>query len=64
MIPYIAARRWPEVPGLATVDSLTSNPSERATRTSLYEKGMGVIIWLAFATVGIAALYAASLLND
>ena len=61
-MPRAAGQKFPALQQWIAV--VTSNPSERATRTSLYEKGMGVIIWLAFATVGIAALYAASLLND
>jgi len=54
-----------EVPGQQPwIAVVTTNPSERTTRASLYEKGIGVLIWLTFAAVGIAALYAASLLND
>jgi len=40
------------------------NRTKRPTHTKLYERGMGAFIWLAFAALGIAALYAASLLND
>jgi hypothetical protein len=34
-----------------------ANPEEPTTRSNLYEKGLGILIWLTFAVAGIVALY-------
>ena len=36
--------------------------SPRATRTSLYLTGLGILIWGTFATLGICSVYACSIL--
>ena len=41
---------------------MSTDPTEAATRTTLHQKGIGVLIWLAFAAVGIGVLYWFSLL--
>ena len=61
--------RWTTQPNnnriaLVPPDLAEPNRTKRPTHTKLYERGMGALIWLAFAALGIAALYAASLLND
>ena len=58
-------RRWP--PGnlglaVVSIDPAEPNPIERPTHSSLYQKGIGILIWLGFALAGIAALYACSFL--
>jgi hypothetical protein len=47
-----------------TIDFAEPDRTKRSIRTKLYERGMGVLIWLAFAALGVAAIYVASLLND
>ena len=38
------------------------NRTGRATNTSFYQKGIGLLIWLAFAALGVAVLYWFSIL--
>jgi hypothetical protein len=39
-----------------------TTPTERSIRSSLYEKAIGILIWLAFATAALVALYFLSFL--
>jgi amino acid permease len=39
---------------------MLTKPIRPTAHTSLYEKALGILIWLAFAAVGIGALYAYS----
>jgi len=47
---------------VVSTDPTEPNPIERPTHTSTYQKGIGILIWLAFAVAGMAALYACSFL--
>ena len=44
------------------VMAVLSNPSEPTTRSTLQQKAIGVLIWLAFAVASMAALYFLSFL--
>jgi hypothetical protein len=46
------------IPGRTLVVMLAPSPS--TTGRGWYEKGIGVLIWLAFAGIGIGTLYACS----
>jgi hypothetical protein len=42
---------------------LSDNPTERTTKTTVQQKAIGALIWLAFAALGIALLYWFSILS-
>jgi len=41
---------------------ITETPTEQKTETSLRQKAIGVLIWLAFAVAGLVGLYLLSFL--
>jgi hypothetical protein len=43
-----------------TLEVMLTHPTEPTSHSALYQKAIGVLIWLAFATIGIGALYACS----
>ena len=43
---------------------VSANPTEPSPGTTIYQKTLGVLIWAAFAALGIGLLYWFSILSD
>jgi hypothetical protein len=41
---------------------MAADPAELATRWRVYERSIGLLIWLTFAAIGVGGLYGCSLL--
>jgi hypothetical protein len=39
---------------------MLTEPTKPTRQSSIYQKAIGILIWLAFAAAGVAALYACS----